>query len=269
MRMAIHHETLYRYKSPANYSIQYLRITPRSSPRQKVISSKLDLPAPARPWLDAFGNAAHVLVIDGPHDDIRIQARGEVETFEGISRDREAEPHPPDLYLRSTRLTQMSAPLALFAERFRSDVERDRVAGLDVLMRALRETVDYRAGTTHAATPAAEAFAHKEGVCQDHAHVFVACCRRLGVPARYVSGYLGGDAIGAMASHAWAEAFCPGDGWRGYDVANATTRLDRHVEVAMGLDYLDASPVRGIRRGGFGESLEVEVRVSDALTAQQ
>jgi transglutaminase-like putative cysteine protease len=261
MRIAIHHETIYRYKSPANYSIQYLRLTPPSTARQKVLSWKLDLPSVARPWVDAFGNRAHVLVIDAPHEDIHIQARGEVETDPGAHLDEGAEPHPPDIYLRPTKLTQASVPLAHFAEQFRTEVDRDRPAGLEALMRAVRETVDYRSGTTHAATPASEAFAQKVGVCQDHAHVFVACCRRLGVPARYVSGYLSTDASGSMASHAWAQAFCAGEGWRGYDVANGQPRLDHHVQMAIGLDYLDACPVRGIRRGGFGESLEVEVRV--------
>jgi transglutaminase-like putative cysteine protease len=269
MRIAIHHETVYRYKSPASYSIQYLRLTPRSTQHQKVLSWKLDLPGAARPWVDAFGNQAHVLVINGAHEEILLHARGEVELNGTAAPNDHAEPHPPDIYLRPTKLTQISVPLAHFAEGFRTEIDGDRAAGLEVLMRAIRDTIDYKPGTTHAATAAGEAFAHKVGVCQDHAHVFLACCRRLGVPARYVSGYLGADAKGSMASHAWAEAFCPGEGWRGFDVANSTTRLERHVEVAIGLDYLDACPVRGIRRGGFGESLEVEVRVSAAAQAHQ
>jgi transglutaminase-like putative cysteine protease len=103
-------------------------------------------------------------------------------------------------------------------------------------------------------------------VCQDHAHIFVACCRWLGIPARYVSGYLGAGADGRMASHAWAEAWLEGQGWRSYDVANRIRPAGKHVRVAIGLDYLDACPVRGFRRGGAGESLDVEVRVND--TAQ-
>jgi transglutaminase-like putative cysteine protease len=269
MRMAIHHETVYRYKSPATYSIQYVRLTPRSSALQKVLSWKLDLPGFVRPWVDAFGNAAHVLVIDSPHDDIRIHARGEVEVREGHEGDDEPGAPPPELFLRPTRLTQLSTPLARFSDGFRNGVQTDRAEGLEALMHAVRDTVDYRAGTTHAATPAAEAFAQRVGVCQDHAQIFVACCRSLGIPARYVSGYLAADGAGHLASHAWAEAFCPGDGWRGFDVANDVSRLDRHIQIAIGLDYLDACPVRGIRRGGHGESLEVEVRVSDTSPAQQ
>src|SRR4051795_10871072 len=169
MRMAIQHETFYRYKTPANYSVQYLRLTPRSSARQRVLSWKLDLPGLARPWVDAFGNTAHVLVIDSPHDEIRIQARGEVELIDNTSHDDEPEPHPPQVYLRPTRLTQASVPLAHFADGFRAEVESDVPRGLERLMHGVRETIDYRAGTTHSATAASEAFSKKVGVCQDHA----------------------------------------------------------------------------------------------------
>jgi transglutaminase-like putative cysteine protease len=141
-------------------------------------------------------------------------------------------------------------------------------------MLGVRERIDYQPGITHSATAAAEAFGARAGVCQDHAHIFVACCRHLGLPARYVSGYLGTAGDGRMASHAWAEAWVEGEGWRSYDIANRLRPAGHHVRVAVGLDYLDACPVRGFRRGGLGESLEVEVRVNDArqsppaLTAQ-
>jgi transglutaminase-like putative cysteine protease len=145
-------------------------------------------------------------------------------------------------------------------------------------MMSVREHVDYQPGITHSASTALEAFGGRAGVCQDHAHIFVACCRHLGIPARYVSGYLGvgsdrngassggGGAAGdgRLASHAWAEAWLDGEGWRGYDIANRLRPAARHVRLAVGLDYMDACPIRGYRRGGLGESLEVEVRVNDA-----
>jgi transglutaminase-like putative cysteine protease len=266
MRVAIVHETLYRYRTPATYSIQYLRLSPRASRRQRIVAWKLDTPGPVRPWVDAYGNDAHVLVIDRPHDEIRVRARGEVEVVETADTDEEPGPLPPNVYLRPTRLSDATGPLAEFADLFREGVRRDLGAGLETLMLGVRERVDYRPGITHAATPAGAAFAAGAGVCQDHAHIFVACCRRLGIPARYVSGYLGAGADGNMASHAWAEAWLEGQGWRSYDVANRLRPAGRHVRVAVGLDYLDACPVRGFRRGGAGESLDVEVRVND--TAQ-
>jgi transglutaminase-like putative cysteine protease len=173
-------------------------------------------------------------------------------------------PHPPALFLRPTRLTEARGPLGELAEQFRDGVRRDRQAGLEALMLGVRERVEYRPGITNVASAAGEAFAAGAGVCQDHAHLFIACCRRLGVPARYVSGYLGAGGDERMASHAWADAWIDGDGWRGYDVANRLRPDGRHVRVAMGLDYLDACPVRGFRRGGGGESMAVEVRVNSS-----
>ena len=263
MRVAIVHETVYRYERPVHYSVQYLRLTPRSSSRQKIIAWKLDLPAPARAWTDAFGNDSHLLVVERPHTEIRVRARGEVEVSDEVGSVDDPGPQKNDVYLRSTALTVVDAPLASFTADHGRKSESDRAACLDQLMRAIRERMDYRQGVTDTATPAQEAFSRGAGVCQDHAHVFVACARWLGIPARYVSGYLaapGGD----LASHAWAEAFIEGQGWYGYDVANRTTPGGKHVRVAIGLDYQDACPVRGFRRGGEGESMVVDVRVQDA-----
>ncbi len=262
MRVSIVHETVYRYRSPATYSIQYLRLSPRSSRRQKVMSWKLDAPGAVRPWVDPFGNEAHVLVIDRPHEEIRVRARGQVEVQETADVE-DPGPHPPSVFLRPTRLTDATGGLGELADQFAAPIRRDRAAGLQALMLGVRERVDYRPGITHAATAASEAFTAGAGVCQDHAHIFIACCRRLGLPARYVSGYLAVDEGGRMASHAWAEAWLDGIGWRGYDVSNRIQPAGRHIRLAVGLDYLDACPVRGFHRGGAGESLEVEVRVND------
>jgi transglutaminase-like putative cysteine protease len=271
MRVSIVHETVYRYRTPATYTIQYLRLWPRSSPRQRILSWKLDTPGPVRPWVDAFGNDAHVLVVDRPHEEIVVRARGQVEVVEAVEPDPAEDPGPlpPAVYLRYTRLTEATGSMAELADQFRDGVSRDRRAGLEALMLGVRERVEYRPGITHAATAAGEALAAGAGVCQDHAHLFIGCCRRLGLPARYVSGYLGASADGRMASHAWAEAWVDGEGWQGFDVANRVSPTRRHVRVAVGLDYLDACPIRGFRRGGADESLEVEVRVNDAHMAAE
>jgi transglutaminase-like putative cysteine protease len=268
MRVTIVHETVYRYESPAHYSVQYLRLSPRSSARQKVLSWKLDTPVPARHWVDTFGNDAHLLVVDRPHAEIRVRARGEVDVVDA-SAPEDTGPQAVDVYLRMTPLTTPDAPLSCFAADFAPAVEKDREAAVEKLMLALRDRIEYKAGVTHAATSAADAFSRGAGVCQDHAHVFLACCRTLGVPARYVSGYLGAERNAQLASHAWAEAWHPTSGWRGYDVANKTSPGLRHVRVAAGLDYLDACPVRGYRRGGRGESMAVEVQVLNGKRAKQ
>jgi transglutaminase-like putative cysteine protease len=276
MRLSIVHETKYRYTSPANYTIQYLRLSPQSTIQQKVLSWSLDLPGPARPFVDGFGNAAHVLVVDKPHQEIRIRARGEVEVADEPLTLPDSGPHRPDLYMRSTELTAQDQALIEFSEAFRRQSANNRAAVLETLMRAVREKVAYRPGVTHVKTSAAQAFAHGAGVCQDHAHVFVSCCRQLSIPARYVSGYLAPKTVETtldsadteMASHAWAEAWIEGVGWQGFDVANQVRAHGRHVRVAVGLDYLDACPVRGFHRGGTGESLGVEVHVDETLYRQ-
>jgi transglutaminase-like putative cysteine protease len=264
MRVAIVHETTYRYEHPVHYSVQYLRVTPRSAGRQKVMWWKLDTPVRPRAFTDAFGNEAHLLVVDRPHAEIRVRARGEVEVLEESGLVDDPGPQKVEVYLRPTHLTLAGPAVAGFAADHGRSAARDRRACLDELMEAIRDRMDYRQGATDVATPASESFARGAGVCQDHAHVFVACAKWLGIPARYVSGYLATDGDGELASHAWAEAFVEGEGWHGYDVANRSTPGGRHVRVAVGLDYLDACPVRGFRRGGDGESMAVDVRVQDA-----
>ncbi|CAA6605762.1 Transglutaminase-like protein [Rhodospirillaceae bacterium LM-1] len=270
MRLNIHHETVYHYAAPASYSIQYLRLTPPTVPGQRVLSWKLSAPAPLRPWTDAFGNQAHVLVIDQPHEEIRLMATGEVESDDVLHLLPGAgELHPPSLYLRNSRLTEADDALTGFARSLNIPLQSGRRKGLDDLMHAIRDLVDYQPGITDAATKASEAFGHKAGVCQDHAHIFIACCRSLGIPARYVSGYLCTAKLGeeGMASHAWAEAWIDDEsaaGWATFDVANRTQAGEAHVRLAHGLDYLDACPVRGMRKGGRGEALDVLVHVGEA-----
>ena len=277
MRLSIVHETKYRYTDPAFYSIQYLRLSPPTTPTQKVLSWKLDLPVPAKPFLDGFGNTSHVLVIDKPHQEIRIRARGEVLVDDEPSLLPDLGSQSPDIFMRGTELTAQNENLARFAESFRLQTRNNRAAAMESLMTAVREKVDYQPGVTDVNTSAAKAFETGAGVCQDHAHVFVSCCRQLEIPARYVSGYLAPqrqllDAAGKrqeMASHAWAEAWIEGAGWQGFDVANNVRAHGRHVRVAVGLDYLDACPVRGFRRGGSGESMGVEVWVNESLVQEE
>src|SRR5690606_10615457 len=138
------------------------------------------------------------------------------------------------------------------------------------LANAVRDKVDYVSDTTHAETSAAEAFAAGTGVCQDHAQVLIAAARHLGFPARYVSGYLCPMEEGfPAASHAWAELFVDGLGWVGFDPANRVSPDEHYVRVACGRDYRDAAPVRGLRRGGGDETLEVDVRITQSAQTSQ
>lgn len=261
MILTINHETVYRYDAAVAHSTQYLRLTPRDGEGQRVLEWRLELPTPAISGEDGFGNILHVLTLDMPHSEIRIRATGIVET-EGGERMSfgGGDPRP---YLRSTPLTVVSGEMARFAEAFREAPVT--LALLDRLAAAVREWMVFEPGVTHSGSSAAEAFAGARGVCQDHAHVFIACCRHLGVPARYVSGYVHspGHVSAHMATHAWAEAWVD-DRWWSLDVINGCRAGASHLKLAVGMDYMDACPVRGVRRGGGGELMLAEVRVMSA-----
>lgn len=264
MRLSISHDTTYHYADTVRASIQYLRLTPQESERQHVLRWDLELPRPARSQLDPYGNILHVLSLEEPHEAILIRASGQVEIDEAC--EFEHDNHSALPYLRYTRLTQPDQALTELA-RCSAGERRDR-HGLIDLMQRLGEHMSYTPGATHVQSTATEAFAARAGVCQDHAHAFLACARSLGIPARYVSGYLFTEDEAHLASHAWAEAWLD-DAWYSFDVTNQLARPERHLKLAVGLDYLDACPVRGVRRGGGDETMHAQVFVSPIEGGQQ
>ena len=170
---------------------------------------------------------------------------------------------PEAVFLRQTRSTAPNAALKSLADRQLHG--RPALEGLHALMAEIHARVAYELGSTHAHTTAAEAFADGRGVCQDHAHIFIAAARAGGIPARYVTGYLvTGQGASSTAAHAWAEALDADLGWVGFDPANAKCPTDNYVRVAAGLDSAGVAPVRGSRRGGAAERMRVEVRVEIA-----
>lgn len=263
MKLFIDHETTYRYQDTVRNSIQYLRLTPQASSRQQVFNWKLNLPHPARAQIDPYGNILHVLTLDKPHEAIVITAQGVVEIDERSECEGDQQSVLP--YLRFTNLTHADEALRAFARQ--ATAERVDRTGLTDLMHALGEHMVYQPGATGVESTAAQAFAGGAGVCQDHAHAFLACARSLKVPARYVSGYLYTDDVDHLASHAWAEAWLDG-AWYSFDVTNALTRPERHLKLAVGMDYLDACPVRGMRNGGGSEHMHARVLVSSLQQTQ-
>ena len=268
MRLRITHITTYRYEPPATGVIQILRMTPGSHDAQYVADWQIDVSTDSRLDVhqDSFGNITHVLT-HGAIADLVIRVEGEIETQDtgGVLKGTE-ERFPPSLFLRATDLTEMTPAMAGFIKTMRSDAGDDVLGYLHALMMAINDHMTFDADPTNSGTSAAEAFAGKRGVCQDYAHIFIACARAGGVPARFVSGhfYREDGASTQQAGHAWAEAFVPVLGWVGFDPANAICITDAHVRVAIGLDYLGAAPVRGTRYGGGMETLAVEVKVEQA-----
>ncbi|MDX2222345.1 MAG: transglutaminase family protein [Rhodospirillaceae bacterium] len=275
MRIHIRHATTYTYDQPAKAVIQLLRLTPRACEGQSVRRWRIDLDVDGslRQSEDAFGNVTHMLSLAGPIARLTVAADGEVETMEtdGVVRGA-VERFPTGLYLRETALTRPSAELAAFA-RDATAGRGDPLTVLHALMLAVHRAIAFDTRPTQATTTAAEAFRIGSGVCQDLTHVFIAAARVLGIPARYVGGYLW-RADGALrqvqdAGHAWAEAHTPNLGWVGFDPANAICSTAAHVRVAVGLDYLGAAPVRGSRTGGPDERLDVALSVTQAAAARQ
>ena len=284
MHLHISHETIYGYDSPVARSTQYLRLTPRAARGLRVLHWHLELPAPASVCKDAFGNTMHVLSLDGPRRDIVLRAVGEVDTDDAPPTPDPEDELPAPLFLRDSPLTRADERRWHFAAGFEAAARVDAHGALLALMAAIGERMPYVRGYTDAATPAAEAFQTGHGVCQDHAQVFVCCARLLGLPARYVSGYLATD-FEHVASHAWAEVRLPdaavdpdaatgaapfmGGGWLGYDISNQCLADGRYVKLATGADYLDACPVRGVRTGGGLETMRAEVLVKPGTSDQQ
>src|ERR1700710_1992456 len=246
MRLRIAHSTTYRYEPPATGVIQILRMTPGSHDGQYVADWQIDVSTDSRLDVhqDAFGNVTHVLTC-GPLADLTIHVEGLIETHDtgGVLRGTD-ERFPPSLFLRSTSLTEVNPAMATFARELRSESESDVLGFLHALMMQINEHMTFDEDPTNSGTSAIEAFALKRGVCQDYAHIFIACARSGGVPARFISGhFLRADGmVDQQAGHAWAEAFVPNLGWVGFDPANAICTTDAHARIAIGLDYLGAAP---------------------------
>ncbi|MGP1716729.1 MAG: transglutaminase family protein [Methylophilus sp.] len=260
MLLNIEHQTQYIYSEPAQYTIQQLRLTPRNGMGQQVNHWEIKVNGQCHAFEDTYGNLTHTLVIDQPHHELLISVTGEVET--GVESPPSHQPLPVALYLRESPLTQADAAMTAFASQFTR-------ASLADMMYALRDKMDYLKGATQVHTPAAEAFRLGKGVCQDHAHAFIGCCRSLGVPARYVSGYLFTEDGSLMQTHAWVDVW-QNEQWLGLDISNGIWTNETHVRLAVGLDYRSASPVTGTRIGGGLEGMSSVVSVNQtALTHDQ
>jgi transglutaminase-like putative cysteine protease len=280
VRLAVYHLTEYLYGSPAWDSFNELRLRPADDYRQTMLSFEVAIEPrpPLRSQLDAFGNATHHFHLPHEHDRLRIEARSVVATYPVPEPRAVPATVLPDLrhrffeYLAPTERVPLDRDWfeAFGALYLTPDVELSGY--LTDLTRYLHGRFAYRADATDVDTPLAEFAEHASGVCQDYAHAMLALCRAAGIPARYVSGYVHAyphgegheHLLGSEASHAWVEAFLPGNGWVGFDPTNGCAVDEAHVKVAVGRDYDDVAPVRGLRRGGGASDLHVEVRVRSA-----
>lgn len=274
MRIRIEHTTRYQYDQPARSVLQILRMTPRNHDGQHVGPWRIEtnVEGKLKAFEDGYGNRCHTFEADEPVRALTLLVAGEVETQDNAGILSGTVERLPDLfYLRETDLTAPDTALKEFAAGFADSAGTDPLGALHALVGRIHADVAFETGRTDSGTTAAEAFALRRGVCQDLTHMLLVAARCLGFPARYVSGYFhrADGVVDQEAGHAWAEVKLPELGWVGFDPANGISTTDAHVRIAVGLDYLAAAPIRGSRRGGGSETLDVALRVDTARRQRQ
>jgi transglutaminase-like putative cysteine protease len=283
MMLRATHTTTYAYAQAVSLCHSEVYLRPRATPNQKVVDHTLiiepmsDCRAARK---DYFGNEVTYFAIDEPHQTLSITATSVVDISD-------SEPIHPGLTpaWEQVREAMRRAETADSFEALQFVFESPHVAtGPEVasyaaacfpagrpiveaalhLCRQINGDFEYNQGATTVATPVDEVLKSRRGVCQDFSHVMIACLRSLGLPARYVSGYLRSrsGAAGAQASHAWVSAFCPGFGWFDFDPTNDVMPHGDHVTIAWGRDYSDVTPVKGVALGGGKQKIDVHVEVT-------
>jgi transglutaminase-like putative cysteine protease len=270
MKLHIRHTTDYRYTEPLHYALQTLWLTPQSGPAQTVNVWSLGAPHKLFEQPDAFGNTVSAYTFTGqPSDNVYwslVNAAGEVDTL-GVAEFTDAPALPnPYLFLRATELAAPHPKLAEFGRRFVTPPASGGRVDLNQLLalsQGVAAAVGYRKNSTNVTTTALQAFEAGAGVCQDQAHVMIAVCRSLGIPARYVSGYFYAANEPDLASHAWVDVCLDvaARRWVSIDVTHSCLTDQRHVRLAVGTDYNACPPIKGVRRGGGQESMTVTITI--------
>jgi transglutaminase-like putative cysteine protease len=263
MKLKIRHTTQYIFDTPVSYGLQQVRLTPKESPFQKVITWQTSVIGGAKEvtYNDHNNNHVELISFDRDATEVTLVSEGVVEMTESHGMmGKHRGPAPLWFYETSTELTKAGPRARALMKKIKGATDLERLHSLSKLIHA---NVVYEVGSSLSTSSAEDSLVAGKGVCQDHSHIFLACARAMGFPARYVSGYLMmDDRIEQEATHAWAEAHITGLGWVGFDVSNAISPDVRYVRVATGLDYSGAAPVTGTRYGGSGERLSVQIEVA-------
>jgi len=264
MRLKIKHHTSYRYEQPVDFALQQLRLTPKSSGNQQIITWAINIAHGNKEleFEDHNHNTVDLISFEVGQSELVIDCEGEVETMDTAGITGKHRGFAPLWYfLRSTDLTKAGTGIRKLV-RSVTESGDDEISQLHNLSDDIRKQVSYETGSSDVKTSAEEVITEGRGVCQDHAHVFLSAARLMGYSARYVSGYLMmNDRETQNASHAWVEVWINDVGWTGFDVSNGISPDERYVQVATGLDYLEAAPVSGMRFGDGPESMQVKLMV--------
>ena len=290
MRYQIRHLTRYDYSGQATLSHNEARVLPRNLPWQKCLNSEWQIspkPVRLRERTDFFGNRVAYFSTESVHDSLEVVVVSEVDVSARPAQDIFSTITWPDavsdvaqshrtgnrecidarLYVLESPFVRQQQTLQQYAEECFEDTS-DLIQGLHILNKRIFDEFTYDPGVTTTATPVHEVMAAKRGVCQDFAHLMIGCLRSLGLPARYVSGYMetlpppGQEKLlGADATHAWIAAFIPGWGWLELDPTNGCLPDERYIVLGWGRDYADVTPLKGVMTGGGEHELSVAVDV--------
>lgn len=268
MKLEIVHTTRYRYSAPIAETVMEVRLRPMDGNGQRCVDFSLELSHGIKPrtYRDGFGNHVHYFNLVRPHAGLSVVGRSIVET--GLRPDRDPGEDLVHDFLRFRspvnevegvrRLAEMHA----IADTDSPDaVER----ALDELTVTISREFAYDRTVTNVYSSVDDVLSLRAGVCQDFAHLFIATARAMGVPARYVSGYIHvpNDKTATAASHAWAEAWVAGRGWIGFDATHPIRTAEHHVRVAVGRDYTDAAPTRGVYVGSASSTMAIAVKTQE------
>jgi len=265
MKLEILHSTRYRYSAPIAETVMEVRLRPMDGNGQRCVDFRLELShgARSRAYMDGYGNNVHYFNLVRPHSAISVISRSTVET--GLDADEEPGEQLVQDFLRFRSPVKDVAGVRELARRHAITDPSSPAAveqGLDELTMTISRQFTYDQKVTNVYSAVDDVLALRAGVCQDFAHLFIAVARAMGVPARYVSGYihLRGDKTSFAASHAWAEAWIDGRGWIGFDATHPVRTTPNHVRLAVGRDYTDAAPTRGIYVGSANSTMTISVK---------
>lgn len=290
MRYKVVHITKYKYASRVTHCYNLANLVPRNTDRQKCLNSRISVspqPIHTNKRSDYFGNQSYHFEIQSPHTELSITAESQIEiqdkstalnfdlgmnygdALQYLHQTNTAEVLKAKEFILDSPMIKTNDALADYA-RPSFNLSRPLNACVSELTKRIYDDFTYTPGFTTIATPLSEVLEHKRGVCQDFAHLEVGCLRAMGIPAKYVSGYMetlpppGQEKlVGADATHAWVAYFSPEEGWIEFDPTNDVRASNQHIVTAEGRDYYDVTPVKGvIFGGGKGPILSVSVDVA-------